>query len=208
MIATNDLTNQVFGKLTVLHMHPEKSFDGRVQWYCKCSCSENSFRIIIGKSLTSGNSKTCGCTRIASIKESNSSHGMSNSKEYRIWKAIKERCYYEKHKAYGDYGGRGITVSDDWINSFENFYRDMGPRPSDDHSIERRDGDKNYSKNNCYWATRTEQNNNTRRNIFFTRNGVSKTLAAWCKELNLSYNKIYMRMNAYGWSFNKAIGDE
>lgn len=208
MSEEKDLTNQVFGKLTALYRYPDKYPDGRERWVCKCSCIAASVIVVRRKSLKSGNTKSCGCHRVERIRETNTRHGMCNAPEYRIWKAIKERCSYVKHKSYSDYGGRGITVCDEWKDSFDNFYRDMGPRPSKDHTIERRESDKSYCKENCYWATRTEQNNNTRRNIFYVRNGVAKTLAAWCKELDLSYSTVYARMKQYGQSFGKAIGDE
>ena len=203
-----DVTGQSFGKLTVLYRHPENAGDGKAQWLCLCSCPAGNRVVVRGKDLRSGNTQSCGCHRLERTKTTNTRHGMCNTVEYRIWKAMKERCAYVKHISYSDYGGRGIAVCDEWKESFDAFYRDMGPRPSKHHSIERRETDKGYSKENCYWATRTEQNNNTRRNIFYTRKGVAKTLAAWCKELDLSYNTVYARMNQHGWSFEKAIGDE
>lgn len=130
---------------------------------------------------------------------------MCNTPEYRIWKAIRERCYDLNHKSYSDYGARGVNVCEAWKESFDTFYQDMGPRPSKDHSIDRRDNDKGYCKENCYWATREEQNNNTRRNIFYEHNGVHRTLAAWCKEFGLRYGTVYARMNQYGWTFEEAI---
>lgn len=117
---------------------------------------------------------------------------------------MKNRCNNPKAGRYEDYGGRGITVCDEWME-FEAFYRDMGPRPSKHHSIERRENDKGYSKENCHWATKVEQMNNRRNNILYERDGVTKTLAEWCKEKERKYRRVYYRMKRDGWSFEKAI---
>lgn len=87
-------------------------------------------------------------------------HGMTDSPEFSIWSSMIKRCRYPSTTRWDRYGGRGISVCDRWRNSFQNFYEDMGPRPSKDHSVERRENDGNYEPNNCYWATRVEQQNN------------------------------------------------
>jgi hypothetical protein len=89
---------------------------------------------------------------------------MTGSPEYFAWSAMKQRCYNSSNVSYKDYGGRGITVCNRWLNSFENFYQDMGQRPSPDHSIDRKENDKGYYKDNCRWTTWEEQANNKRSN--------------------------------------------
>lgn len=89
-------------------------------------------------------------------------HGMSNTPEYKAWFEMKRRCYNKNRKGYKNYGGRGIKVCDRWLESFENFYEDMGDRPSPNHSLDRIDVNGNYEPSNCKWSDRTEQNYNQR----------------------------------------------
>lgn len=99
---------------------------------------------------------------------------------------MKNRCTNPEVQSYPDYGGRGIKICDRWLNSFENFYEDMGERPSNQHSIDRIDNNGDYEPSNCRWATRTEQNNNKRNIVRLTFNGKEQTLLEWSKELNIS----------------------
>ena len=87
---------------------------------------------------------------------------MYGTREHQTWGSIKARCYNDKHISYKNYGGRGITVCDRWLNSFENFFADMGERPSSKHSIERLDNNLGYTPDNCCWATVVEQRSNRR----------------------------------------------
>ena len=105
--------------------------------------------------------KSCGCLNKENGKHL-ITHGMVYSKEYSSYRAMKERCLNEKSKSYKHYGGRGITMCDEWIESFENFYKDMGERPSKNHSIDRIDVNKGYSKENCQWTTSRNQALNRR----------------------------------------------
>lgn len=89
-------------------------------------------------------------------------HGMSNEPEYDVWSKMKSRCLNIKDKDYPQWGGRGIEVCDEWVNSFVNFYRDMGKRPTDKHSLDRTNNDGNYEPSNCRWATPSQQQSNKR----------------------------------------------
>ena len=129
----------------------------------------------------------------ASMKEN---HGMTNSDEYGIWSDIKTRCTNKNHRGYKNYGGRGVNVCDRWKNSFENFYSDMGPRPSKCHSIDRIDNSGNYEKSNCKWATSLEQGKNKRNNVKININGVVKTQAEWARESGISSCLISSRIKA------------
>jgi len=108
------------------------------------------------------------------------------------------RCFNPKHGSYSRYGGAGITVCEDWLK-FENFYRDMGDRPSKDHSIGRRDGTSGYCKENCRWETRKEQSNNISSNRLLTLNGVTRTTAEWADELGVKVGTLRARL-CRGWS--------
>ncbi|BAW18975.1 hypothetical protein [Ralstonia phage RP12] len=130
---------------------------------------------------------------------------MAASTEYCIWSGIKKRCYNKNSRKYKDYGGRGITMCDEWRESFEAFYADMGPRPSLGHSIDRKNNDEGYSKENCRWATAEEQQNNKRSNLLHELDGILKTLTQWCRELEMNYHTIYQRIYVQGMSFEEAI---
>lgn len=132
-------------------------------------------------------------------------HGQSNTKEYYAWQKLKERCLNTKAKNYKDYGGRGITVCDRWKDSFENFIEDMGLSPSKKHSIDRKNNELGYYKENCRWADSTTQNRNTRTNFYVTFNGKTKLLIEFCEELNISYNMVYKRIKERNWTVEEAL---
>lgn len=123
---------------------------------------------------------------------------------YKTWCHIKQRCGNPSDKAYKDYGGRGIGYPENW-KTFEGFYEDMGRDWKAGLSIDRIDNEGSYSKENCRWATRVVQNNNTRRNRYITFNGITKTLAQWSAYTGLKQSTIRQRIDAYGWSIEKAL---
>ena len=132
------------------------------------------------------------------------SHGMHQSPEWNAWIAMKQRCFNPNHKRYSYYGGRGITISDRWKNSFTNFFADMGLKPSPKHSIDRIDNDGNYSAENCRWATPKEQANNQRSNRLITIGCVTLNVTQWAREMGFNTGVIYTRLKL-GWSERDAI---
>jgi len=141
--------------------------------------------------------KSCGCLT--------TTHNKSNNPEYRIWIDIKRRCLDPRVKGYTNYGAKGITVSEAWLSSFENFYRDMGPRPGPDYSIDRIDNNNGYCKDNCRWATDKQQNNNRGTfNKLLEFNGKVQTQSQWAQELGMNDDTFHRRLKR-GWSVEKTI---
>ena len=185
---SSNLIGQTFGKLELVARHLETS-NGESKWICRCNCGNPKTRIVRRSNLISGNTKSCGCFQKEATKEANAVHGLATSPEYGIWTNIKTRCYNESTPYYKHYGGRGIGMCDEWYHDFNSFYRDMGTRPSIEHSVDRKDNNKGYSKDNCRWATNVEQANNKLTNVFYENQGRFKTLPAWSRELSLNFNK-------------------
>ena len=121
-----------------------------------------------------------------------------------IYYLMKHRCLNNNDVRYNSYGGRGIKVCEHWMN-FDNFYADMGDRPSPKHSLDRIDNNGNYCKENCRWATNEEQVNNSRRNNYITYKGETKTLSQWIKYFNLKSSTIRQRFYVYKWDIEKCF---
>jgi hypothetical protein len=200
-----DLTGQTFGRLTAIKI-VGTSKDRHKIWLCECECGGTTE--VGNSSLKSGNTKSCGCLikENKAIGERNRTHGLSRGDNslYNIWRGIKKRCRLETDKDYPRYGAKGINITDEWFDSFEAFYRDMGERPSKDHSIDRIDNLKGYSKENCRWATRVEQQNNKNNNVLITFNGKTQTLAQWSVELGIKRKTLEIRLKN-GWGIEKSF---
>lgn len=138
------------------------------------------------------------------LKDMRVTHGKSKTKIYNIWRSIKARCYYKKDTRYNDYGGRGITMYEEWIYSFEKFYEYIGDSPGKRYSIDRINNDGNYEPNNIRWATDIEQSNNRRNNRYIEYNGIIKTLSQWAKEFAINPRTLYDRLSR-GWDIERAF---
>ena len=128
MVAHNalDLIGEVFGRWRVIEK-AENNKQNKAQWVCRCECG--SEKIVAGAVLRRGFSTSCGCYQKESTSAMHTKHGMYGAPTYASWKCMKSRCYYPNDKDYHSYGGRGVEVCGRWVNSFENFYEDMGLRP-------------------------------------------------------------------------------
>lgn len=133
-------------------------------------------------------------------------HGLSFAPEYRIWIAIRARCNNSRHSAWKYYGGRGIRVCEEWDSSFEQFFRDMGKRPTEKHSIDRTNVNGNYESSNCRWVTSKVQGRNKRNHHFVEFNGRTMTLAEAVERCphKLKYNTILYRIKR-GWPVERAL---
>lgn len=190
----NNLTGQKFGSILVLG-YCGKRLKGKTRityWLCRCDCGK-VWEVAHGQLVHV--TRSCGCLRI---------HHMKFTKEYGVWIAMKQRCYNKKNICFENYGGRGITVCDEWLNDFPRFFADMGPRPSPKHSIDRIDNDGPYCAENCRWATAVEQASNKTTNRLIEIDGVIKTLTQWCRDYGIPEPTAHRRLSA-GWSVMDAL---
>jgi len=132
-----------------------------------------------------------------------STHGMHDTKTYGVWEAMKQRCLNERNPSYKNYGGRGITVFDEWM-SFEGFLADMGEQPKG-LTLELCDNNAGYSKANCVWATRAQQSDNLRTCRKFEYQGKTQSVGAWAREYGLSHGVLWNRLVQLGWSIERAL---
>ena len=130
---------------------------------------------------------------------------MEKTRVYKIWQKMKQRCTNPKAPNYAEYGGRGISICQEWSDSFEAFFLDMGHPPSDDHSLDRRENDGNYTKANCRWATRSEQQRNKRNSRSITFQGETKNVVEWAELYGLHYTTLARRVFHLGWDVERAL---
>ena len=206
-----DLTGQVFGRLTVI----SRAQDGgtlaypKYRWNCLCECGKA--KIVQGQKLRIGRTRSCGCGH-------NLRHGgKSATREYRIWARMLDRCYRQDNDNFRFYGGRGVIVCANWRNSFESFLADVGIAPTVGHSIDRENPNGSYTcghcdeckaRNwpaNCRWATKQTQDRNRRKHVRVTHNGNTLLLKEWAELSGIGYHTLYSRVVVRGWPFEIAI---
>lgn len=197
-----DLTGQKFGRLTVIERAENKG--KHTVWKCKCECG--NIIDVYSTHLNQGKSTSCGCLRVELIKERSTTHGKSKTRLNNIYNTMKQRCYNESNSCFYRYGARGITICDEWENSFKAFYAwSMANGYADNLTIDRIDNNKGYSPDNCRWATVKEQSNNRRNNHLITYNGKTQTMTQWAEELGINKSTLRSRINLYHWAIEKAF---
>lgn len=191
---------EVYGRLTTIERIPTGKHS---KWKCVCICGNET--IVFQSALLRGTTQSCGCLANELASERSKTHGKSRTRIYGIWGNIKRRCTKENNPAYKDYGGRGIKMCKEWMNSFETFYEWAISNGYDKSlTIDRIDNNGDYSPENCRWVTQKVQANNTRSNHIITYNGKSMTMSQWAEYLGVNYGT--MRDRRYrGWTDNELI---
>lgn len=188
-----------FGLLTALQEGPRRN--GRECWECMCQCGTP--RVVSRRSLLQG-TQSCGCLKSSRSKEAHTIHGMKDTPEWRAWQGAKARITNSGGRDYARYGGRGLTMSFEWEADFMNFYRDVGPRPSNKHSLDRIDNSLGYIPGNVRWATAKEQATNRRSTRLLTHKGLTKSITEWAAHLGINRGTLQRRVNK-GWGIERAL---
>ena len=203
-----DLTGQRFGRYTVIERAPDYvSPKGKrcVRWICQCDCG--TVKVVNGNALKTGHTVSCGCYKSDVKREERKTHGAvvggKPTRLYKVWDGMKERCYNKSKNYYYRYGGRGITMCDEWHYSFEAFQEwAIANGYREGLTIDRIDNNKGYCPENCRWATIKEQNNNKSDNHYLTFRGETKTIMQWSELTGFSYATLSRR--ACKWKYATA----
>lgn len=195
-----DITGQTFGRLTAI-APVAKSKHGGIKWLCICCCGTET--VVIARCLISGNTRSCGCLNDELAAERKTTHNFCKLPEYKVWKAMIQRCTNPKNKAFHNYGGRGISIALEWLG-FIVFWDDMGARPTPFHTLERIDNDGDYTPENCRWATWKDQQRNRRNNRLMKYRGETRCVAEWAEITGINHTTIEGRLSR-NWPVEKVL---
>lgn len=197
-----DRTGQVFGRLTVIEFS-RKNDRRQAFWKCQCECGSKIEAF--GGNLHSGATRSCGCLR---DEGNNLKHGNAKNHqqtvEYVCWMSMKDRIRNPNNKRFKNYGGRGISICTQWYD-FAVFLKDMGPKPTPRHSIERSDTDGSYEPSNCYWGTRSEQARNKTNSATIEYDGRIMCIADWADEFKIPFPTLWARLKVLRWDTKRAL---
>jgi hypothetical protein len=194
-----------FGKIVILgpavpYVNPNSGRKApRLEYLCDCGTRKSATPYDIRK----GRVKSCGCAQGRQTVQHGHSRRGAATPEYVVWASMLTRCTNPNSAAWRHYGGRGITVCTRWLQSFENFYADMGPRP-DGMTLDRIDNNKGYSPENCAWVSRKAQSHNTRRNRYIEYDGKTLCLSDWARHLGIAQATLSSRLKN-GWPLDRAL---
>ena len=204
-----DITGQKFGKLTVISFSRDVKSGNRYRKYWNCICECGNHKEVRLDSLTSGNVKSCGCLHeevsYKNLTPGSPKYDVIDKRLRGIWEGIKRRCLNEKCSCFNRYGGRGITICDEWLdfNKFAKWALSNGYRK--DLTIDRIDNNKGYEPSNCRWITTKEQQFNKRNNKRFFHDGKNLTLPEWSEILHISLDTLVSRIYTRGWNVERAL---
>jgi hypothetical protein len=191
---SENLKGNTYGRLTALSYSYTKSKPGRVFWDCLCECGKTV--TVRTDGLKSGNTLSCGCLQKDITKALKLTHGKSGSRVYTIWEGLINRTRNKANARYHRYGGRGIKVCDEWLK-FENFYKDMGEPPTEEHQIDRIDNDGDYEPGNCRWVLPIQNayNKGARTTTTSKYKGVyyDKSRNKWVCRVNKDHKKVFFK---------------
>lgn len=203
-----NMAGKKINMLTVLHR--AESVKGRTMWHCRCDCGKE---LDVWACQLRKGQYSCGCAKNKRISEKLTKHGKTNTKLFGIWTHMLERCYKQYHKSYKDYGGRGISVCNEWKNNFMNFYNWAMENGFDETAdfmqctLDRIDVNGNYEPNNCRFVSMKEQCNNRRNSRFLEYSGEAHTVSQWAELIGISYSALEKRLEL-GWTIGQALGFE
>jgi hypothetical protein len=157
----------------------------------RCDCGRE--KSVMANHLKTNRTTSCGCARAEMLSARRKTHGMTESREYRAWCHMKERCLNPNTEGFEFWGGRGIKVCERWMNSFESFFEDMGACPTG-YTLDRRETDGHYEPGNCRWLDIQGQQNNRRNNVIVEHEGRQQTISQWSREIGISYHTLHRRV--------------